>query len=125
MIPDIEAIPPWVNAKVITPPTTKNAKALLNKIDTSTWEYFSVGGENGLFDIEPCKCSNASELLESGNEIDYVGAKKNDGGFMDRVCENAELTTKGNCIVFIVMVKDRWAIQTIERMTLLAQQHCQ
>lgn len=70
-------------------------------IDTSNWKYFPLTGKKGLFKIEPCKCSNAGELLEDGNDIEYIGAKKNDNGFMRFVKYEESLVTKGNCIIFI------------------------
>ena len=70
-------------------------------IDTTNWEYFPLSGKNGLFKIEPCKCSNAGELLEDGNDIEYIGAKKNDNGLMRYVNFEEALVTKGNCIIFI------------------------
>ena len=70
-------------------------------IDTSNWNYFPLTGKKGLFKIEPCKCSNAGELLEDGNDIEYIGAKKNDNGFMRFVKYEESLVTKGNCIIFI------------------------
>lgn len=70
-------------------------------ISFENWEWFVLGGKNGIFEFEACKCSNASELLEDGNEIEYVGAKKEDGGFMRMVSRVDSLITKGNCIVFI------------------------
>lgn len=45
-------------------------------IDTSQWKFFNLTGEDGIFRIESCKCSNAGELLEDGTDIEYVGAKK-------------------------------------------------
>jgi len=51
--------------------------------------------------IEKCKCGNASTLLEEGNEIPYIGAKKSDNGVMRYVQYNEKLISKGNCIVFI------------------------
>ncbi len=70
-------------------------------IDTSNWKYFPLTGKKGLFKIEPCKCSNAGELLEDGDDIEYIGAKKNDNGFMRFVKYEESLVTKGNCIIFI------------------------
>lgn len=70
-------------------------------ISTENWKYFPLSGKNGLFEIESCKCSNAGELLEDGNDIEYIGAKKNDNGFMRFVRYDESLITKGNCIIFI------------------------
>ncbi|NLB82165.1 MAG: N-6 DNA methylase, partial [Clostridiaceae bacterium] len=79
----------------------KNSTDNALSIEIANWSYFPISGKNGIFNIEPCKCSNAGELLEDGNDIDYIGAKKNDNGVMRRVQSNEELTTKGNCIIFI------------------------
>ena len=65
------------------------------------WKYFHLTGDNGIFDIENCKCSNASKLLEDGNDIQYIGAKKSSNGLMRTVKYNDQLVTKGNCIVLI------------------------
>jgi len=70
-------------------------------IETNNWKYFPLTGKKGLFKIESCKCSNAGELLEDGNDIEYIGAKKNDNGFMRFVKYEESLVTKGNCIIFI------------------------
>lgn len=67
------------------------------KIDTSSWEEFELGY---LFHFKNCKCSNASELID-GDEIFYIGAKKEDVGVMKKVARDESLVTKGNCIIFI------------------------
>lgn len=70
-------------------------------VNIDDWKYFSLSGKGGLFRIESCKCSNASELLVDGDDIEYIGAKKNDNGFMRMVKYEQSLVTKGNCIIFI------------------------
>ena len=80
---------------------TKNSPDNTLQLNTSSWKQFPITGKNGVFKIEPCKCSNAGELLEDGNDIDYIGAKKTDNGLMRRVKFNEELMTTGNCIIFI------------------------
>lgn len=67
------------------------------KIDTSTWKQFVIGE---LFELESGKVNNASELIE-GNDIAYVGAKKDENGIMRYVARDDTKVTKGNCIVFI------------------------
>jgi hypothetical protein len=67
------------------------------KIDTSTWKQFVIGE---LFELESGKVNNASELIE-GNDIAYVGAKKDENGIMRYVARDNTKVTKGNCIVFI------------------------
>ena len=75
----------------------------LNKhksFNVNNWKEFQIGGENGIFTLEPCKCKNASNL-EEGVEIAYVGAKKRDNGIMTFVKRDESLVSKGNAIVFI------------------------
>lgn len=45
-------------------------------IDTSNWRYFPLTGKKGLFKIEPCKCSNAGELLEEEMILNTSGLRK-------------------------------------------------
>lgn len=67
-------------------------------LSISDWKDFKIGK---LYTrIESGKCSDASSLI-IGNEINYVGAKRNDNGVMSKVtCEKALVST-GNCIAFI------------------------
>lgn len=67
------------------------------KINVEDWVDFEIGR---LYKIYNGKCSDASSLLE-GDEINYIGAKRNDNGVMKRVKKEAELVSKGNCVVFI------------------------
>jgi len=94
-------LPAWVSSAPVNPVTTNNLSEIALSFDISKWDYFPLSGKGGIFKIEPCKCSNAGQLLEDGNDIDYIGAKKDDNGVMRRVKSNKELTTKGNCIIFI------------------------
>ena len=73
-------------------------KAKDDFIDTKNWIWFKIGD---IFDIERGKCGSAEKLLEKGDEISYVGAKKEDNGFMYKVVKDESYITKGNCIVFI------------------------
>ena len=70
-------------------------------IDTSSWKFFNLTGNDGFFKIEACKCNNAGELLEPGTDIEYIGAKKDDNGVMSLVKRDESLVSRGNCIVFI------------------------
>lgn len=70
-------------------------------INASQWKFFDLIGDEGIFKVESCKCSNAGELLEKGTDIEYIGAKKCDNGVMNLVKYNEKLVTKGNCIIFI------------------------
>src|SRR3989338_5067603 len=62
------------------------------------WKWFKL---NDLFTFERGKCGSAEKLLEKGDEISYVGAKKEDNGFMYKVVRDENYVTKGSCIVFI------------------------
>lgn len=94
-------IPNWVsNARLDIPLEIKENSLIEPKIDldTDSWRYFQL---NELFVFEGCKCKNASLLLEDGEDIEYIGAKKKNGGVVSRVKMNEELVTKGNCVIFI------------------------
>ena len=77
----------------------QNATTKELSLDTDLWEYFSIPDILG----EPvkCKCSNAKELLDDGEDIYYIGAKKTNNGVMQKVEIIDKLVSKGNCIVFI------------------------
>lgn len=83
-----------LRSKFTNAPFNKSTINLRN----DTWEYFNI---NDIFQLEKCKCSNASLLLNEGNDIYYIGAKKNNNGVMQKVEYEEDLISKGNCIVFI------------------------
>lgn len=98
LIPNLDEIPSdFLNIKIDKP---NPINAINKKIEFSTenWKYFSI---NDIFELEKCKCSSATELLEKGNDIYYVGAKKKENGIMQKVELIDDLVSKGNCIVFI------------------------
>lgn len=66
-------------------------------IDTSDWQGFKIGD---LFDEFERGKANQTKL-EPGDDIFYVGAKRNDNGVMLRCAYDKELVSRGNCIVFI------------------------
>lgn len=71
----------------------------LINLDSVKWDWYNV---KDIFPrIEKCKCSNATELLEDGDDIAYIGAKKSDNGVIRYVKYDETLVTEGNCIVFI------------------------
>lgn len=72
-------------------------------LDTESWKEFYISRTKdhpGLFDIENCNCGSAGNL-DDGNEINYIGAKKNDNGVMRKVIRDENLVSKGNGILFI------------------------
>lgn len=68
-----------------------------NDLNINEWKEFEIGK---LFKLTKCKCNCASNL-EDGKETIYVGAKKNNNGFMKFVKNEPKLSSKGNCLVFI------------------------
>lgn len=96
-IPD--EIPEWVLKTKINLVGT-NIKEKTDEIHIEDWKEFKLGGMNGLFQFENCKCGNAGEL-DACDDIFYIGAKKNDNGVMKKVAYNEQLVTTGNCIIFI------------------------
>lgn len=78
-----------------------SSQRLVNKdieLRIEDWKWFEI---NSIFKLEKCKCNNATKLLDNGNDIYYIGAKKNDNGIMQRVKYVEGLISKGNCITFI------------------------
>lgn len=76
-------------------------KRILEKhfdLNTKNWKYFEL---KSIFRFEKCKCSSASTLLEEGEDIYYIGAKKDVNGVMKKVKLVENMVAKGNCIVFI------------------------
>lgn len=68
-------------------------------IEPASWKSFPI--QEIFTHMEKCKCSNATDLLNAGNDIAYIGAKKKENGVMRYVKYDESLVTKGNCIVFI------------------------
>ena len=77
--------------------TTKNNAVKTLDLNIENWKEFRIGD---IFALTKCKCGNAREL-DLGNDILYLGAKKEDNGVMKSVIKNNSLETKGNCIIFI------------------------
>lgn len=98
LVPDVNQIPAeFLNINLEKP----NQKKIINKqidLNTKNWKYFEL---KDIFKLEKCKCSSATELLENGDDIYYIGAKKNENGIMQKVELVDDLVSQGNCIVFI------------------------
>jgi hypothetical protein len=100
LVPDIDELPDFVN-KIAVLDYKFDKNSVLNiqlKLNRVSWKWFKIAD---IFRFEKCKCSNATELLEEGDNIAYIGAKKKLNGFMKNVVFVPNLVTKGNCIVFI------------------------
>ena len=72
-------------------------------LNIKDWKLFNVSRtefQSGLMRFEQCKCGCAGDL-ESGDDINYIGAKKADNGVMNRVALVPNLVSKGNGIMII------------------------
>lgn len=101
ILPELDEIKVLANASLDADFTFEEIPLISSPIslDSVKWDWFNV---RDIFPrIEKCKCSNATELLEDGDDIAYIGAKKSDNGVMRYVKYDETLVTEGNCIVFI------------------------
>ena len=101
ILPELDEIKVLANASLDADFTFEEIPLISSTIslDSVKWDWFNV---RDIFPrIEKCKCSNATELLEDGDDIAYIGAKKSDNGVMRYVKYDETLVTEGNCIVFI------------------------
>lgn len=95
-----DTLPKWLDSFDLSRASTlisTDIKGRQMPFDTSQWKEFTLGN---LFKIQSCKCSNASELID-GDDLFYIGAKKNNNGVMKKVAYDSSMVSKGNCIVFI------------------------
>lgn len=97
--PDFNYIEKFIQDRFSNLIKTKN-KSVLFSIDDFNWKEFTI--EQIFTTIEKCKCGNAGNLVD-GDEINYIGAKKKQNGFMKKVSVegNGDKITQGNAIVFI------------------------
>ena len=101
ILPELDEIKVLANASLDADFTFEEIPLISSPINLNSvkWDWFNI---RDIFPrIEKCKCSNATELLEDGIDIAYIGAKKCDNGVMRYVKYDETLVTEGNCIVFI------------------------
>lgn len=102
-VPDWQWMEDYIKSLHYKPLTTANNKSDILKFNVDEWKEFYISRtptQSGLFDIENCKCGSAGNL-DDGNDINYIGAKKNDNGVMRKVAREESLVSKGNGIMFI------------------------
>lgn len=102
-VPDFDMMQQYIKTLHFKYLTTKNKRMNIQKLKISDWKEFYISRtytQSGLFEIENCKCGSAGNL-DDGNEINYIGAKKNNNGVMRRVVRVESLVSKGNGIMFI------------------------
>lgn len=100
-VPDWAWMENYIKSLHHKPLTTKNKNT--QKLNVTEWQEFYISRtptQSGLLDIENCKCGSAGNL-DDGNDINYIGAKKNDNGVMRKVVREESLVSKGNGIMFI------------------------
>lgn len=102
-VPDFDMMQQYIKTLHFKYLTTKNKRMNIQKLKISDWKEFYISRtytQSGLFEIENCKCGSAGNL-DDGNDINYIGAKKNNNGVMRRVVRVESLVSKGNGIMFI------------------------
>jgi hypothetical protein len=102
-VPDWKYMENYIKSLHHKPLTTKNKKTYTQDLNVEEWQEFSISRtstQSGLFEIENCKCGSAGNL-DDGNDINYIGAKKNDNGVIRKVVRDESLVSKGNAIMFI------------------------
>lgn len=102
-VPDFDMMQQYIKTLHFKYLTTKNKRINIQKLKISDWKEFYISRtytQSGLFEIENCKCGSAGNL-DDGNDINYIGAKKNNNGVMRRVVRVESLVSKGNGIMFI------------------------
>lgn len=102
-VPDWQWMENYIKSLHHKPLTTINKKTNTQELNVTEWQEFYVSRtptQSGIFDIENCKCGSAG-TLDDGNDINYIGAKKNDNGVMRKVIRDESLVSKGNGIMFI------------------------
>lgn len=102
-VPDWQWMENYIKSLHHKPLTTINKKTNTQELNVTEWQEFYVSRtptQSGIFDIENCKCDSAG-TLDDGNDINYIGAKKNDNGVMRKVIRDESLVSKGNGIMFI------------------------
>ena len=96
--PDWQFMEDYIKSLHYKPVTTKNKAGQAPDLNVSEWKEFRV---TEIFTaIEPGKISNASDL-EEGQDIPYLGAKKDNNGMMQMCVDVPEKRSRGNCVIMI------------------------
>lgn len=97
-IPDWDFMEGYIEVLGSSRPMTINPQNNEKPLNVAEWQKFKIAK---IFDsIENGKVCQAGKL-EIGDEIWYLGAKRDDNGLMFKTKYEASLVSKGNCIVFI------------------------
>lgn len=96
-VPDWEFMEDYIKSLHCESITTQISGDSIPDLEIDKWEEFRIGT---LFELSNGKNKSASDL-EDGNDINYIGAKRNDNGVMNRVKLVHENVSNGNCVIFI------------------------
>ena len=96
-VPDWLFMENYIEKLMLNIPKTKNI-CNSSKINTQEWQYFKLKEVFSFF--ESGKISSTA-VLEDGDEICYIGAKKTENGVIQKCLYNEQFVSKGNCIMFI------------------------
>ncbi|CDE75394.1 putative uncharacterized protein [Sutterella sp. CAG:521] len=94
--PDWKGIDEYMQSVFPFIPSTQNSSKN-HKINIKNWHNFQI---SSLFNLENGKVSQAG-TLEIGNDLFYLGAKKDNNGLMGKCIRIDKMVSKGNCLVFI------------------------
>lgn len=89
-----KTIKEFASYKIITSPDQCKNK----QIETDNLHSFRL---DEIFAFDSGKVPNKTEMLEEGNDIYYIAAKKKENGINGKCAYNKKYISKGNCIVFI------------------------
>jgi hypothetical protein len=78
-------------------PVLTKIKSFHVPLAIESWKEFRI---DKLFNLSRGRCHNSREL-DDGNDIWYIGAKKNENGLMQHVKHCLNLEVNGNCVAFI------------------------
>lgn len=96
--PDWQFMEDYIKSLHYKPLTTKNKAGQVPELKVTEWKEFPV---TDIFTIiEPGKISNASDLDE-GDDLPYLGAKKDNNGVMQMCANVPNKRSKGNCVIMI------------------------
>ena len=97
-VPDWEFMENYIKSLHSKPLTTQNKNKRIPALNIDKWKEFSL---NDIFTKRESGKVTQAYQLEEGQDIPYLGAKKDDNGVMSLCKKNKKLESKGNCIVLI------------------------
>ena len=96
--PDWQFMEDYIKSLHYKPLTTKNKTGQAPDLNVSEWKEFAL---TDIFtSLDTGKISNASDL-DMGDDLPYLGAKKDNNGVMQMCIDIPNKRSKGNCVVMI------------------------